>query len=89
MGEELGLEPDWPQHEVGYLKLSNRELRFGRDLKADGWMSEPPRVATRDQVLATVPLAGNGPIRVPSLEVVNVARDSAVGPDCFQSAPNL
>jgi hypothetical protein len=31
----------------------------------------------------------NGPFRAPSLEVVNVAGDSAVGRDRIQSAPNL
>ena len=34
-------------------------------------------------------LPGNGPIRTPSLEVVNVAGDSAVGRDRIQSAQNL
>jgi hypothetical protein len=34
-------------------------------------------------------VALNGPIRTPSLEVVNVAGDSAVGRDRIQSAPNL
>jgi hypothetical protein len=34
-------------------------------------------------------LPGNGPIRTPSLEVVNVAGDSTVGLDHIQSASNL
>jgi len=34
-------------------------------------------------------LPGKGPIRTPSLEVVNVAGDSAVGRGRIQSAPNL
>ena len=34
-------------------------------------------------------LPWNGPIRTPSLELVNVAGDSAVGRDRIQSAPNL
>ena len=33
-----------------------------RDLNGHGWMSVLPRVGTRDQVLATVGLAWNGPI---------------------------
>ncbi len=33
--------------------------------------------------------AWNSPIRTPSLEVMNVAGDSAVGRDRIQSAPNL
>jgi hypothetical protein len=37
-----------------------------RDLKGHGWMSVLPRVGTRDQVLATVGLAWNGPIWAPS-----------------------
>ena len=40
-------------------------------------------------VLGLFPLPGNGPIRAPSLEVVNVAGDSAVGGARSQSAPNL
>jgi hypothetical protein len=53
---------------VGHLKWSNvvDECRvLSRDLKADGWMSGPPRVITRDQVLATVDLAWNGPLWLP------------------------
>ena len=33
-------------------------------------------------------LPWNGPIKTPSLEVVNVAGDSAAGRDRIQSAPN-
>jgi hypothetical protein len=58
-------------------------------LKADGWVSGPPTVVTRAQVLAVVDSAWNGPMRAPWLEVVKVAGDSAVGRDRIQSAPNL
>jgi hypothetical protein len=60
-----------------------------RDLKGHGWMSVLPRVGMRNQVLATIGLAWNDPIRTPSLEVVNVAGDSAVRRNRIQSAPNL
>jgi hypothetical protein len=46
---------------------------LSHDQKAGGWVSEPPRVLTREQVLARVDLAWNSPIRTPSHEVVNVA----------------
>jgi hypothetical protein len=62
---------------------------LGHDLKVDCWISESPRVVTWEQVLATVDLAWTGPIRTPSLEVVKVAGDSAVGRDGIQSAPNV
>jgi hypothetical protein len=41
------------------------------DLKADGLVSGQPRAVIWDHVLATVDLASNGPIRIPSLEVGN------------------
>ena len=47
-----------PAHLEGPFRLSSRKRQglrrsLSQDLKADGWVSEPPRVATREQVLAS------------------------------------
>jgi hypothetical protein len=75
-------------HVLGYPRgatVADSSPRVGRRLREFSPLKErSAELGARD-----CSLPGNGPIRTPSLEVVNVAGDSAIGRDRIQSAPNL
>ena len=85
---------------IGATRRARRCARFGLPQGATV-ADSPPRVGRRLREFSPLKersaepgardcsLPGNGPIRTPSLEVVNVAGDSAVGRDRIQSAPDL
>jgi hypothetical protein len=75
---------------MGTLELIVAALRrfLRQDLAAVDLMFVTSRAVARDTVLANVHPAETTQLG-PSLEVVNVAGDSAVGRDRIQSAPNL
>src|SRR5580700_4802631 len=72
----------WATRGVGRLRTSPPRAGRRRD---EFW---PLRSGLQRPALRLLP-AGRRPIRIPSLEVVNVAGDLAVGRDRIQSAPDL
>ena len=73
----------WATRGVGRLRASPPRAGRRRDL----FLALEERSAEASARDCCLPVGG--PIRTPSLEVVNVAGDSAVGRDRIQSAPNL